>query len=146
MCVKDGYGYMGESGAGHYVKMVHNGIEYGMMSAISEGIEAINKKKNKFKTNLNEVTKVYSNGSIIEGRLMSWTRKGMKKPYFKNISGKVPKGETEREMEELTKIANMPVLKQAIKERKKTRKKPSEFGKIISVMRDEFGGHKFSKN
>lgn len=145
MCVKDGYGYMGKQGSGHFVKMVHNGIEYGMMSAIGEGINAIRKYSRKFGTELNEVLKVYSNGSIIESRLVKWTKNGMKRNYFRKISGKVPKGETENEMENLTKITEMPVLKQSIKERKKTRKKASFFGKIISVMRNEFGGHKFSR-
>lgn len=144
MCVKDGYGYMGSSGSGHFVKMVHNGIEYGMMSAIGEGVNAVKKHSKKFKTDLKEVTKVYSHGSIIEGRLMDWTRIGMNRNYFKKISGKVPKGETEEEMKNLIKLANMPILKQSVNERKKTRKNGSFFGKLISVMRNEFGGHKFS--
>ena len=145
MCVKEGYGYMGKNGSGHFVKMVHNGIEYGMMSAIGEGISTIKKFSKKFNTDINEVTKVYSNGSIIKSRLMNWTAKGMKRQYYKNISGKVPKGETEKEMQELIKMAKVPILNQAVKERKATRKKPSEFGKIISVTRNEFGGHKFNK-
>src|SRR3989344_5822499 len=60
MCVKNGYGYMGGSGAGHFVKMVHNGIEYGMMGALAEGMEAVNNKMDKFKTDLKEVAKVYA--------------------------------------------------------------------------------------
>ncbi|MAH07359.1 6-phosphogluconate dehydrogenase (decarboxylating) [Candidatus Pacearchaeota archaeon] len=144
MCVKDGYGYMGKRGSGHFVKMVHNGIEYGMMSAIGEGLEAVRKFSKGFGTDLKEVRKVYSHGSIIEGRLMGWADKGMGRSYYRRISGKVPRGETEGEMEELVKMADMPVLKTAVRERKKTRKKASEFGKIVSVMRNEFGGHGFS--
>jgi 6-phosphogluconate dehydrogenase len=145
MCVKDGYGYMGESGSGHFVKMVHNGIEYSMMSAIGEGLEAVRKFSGKFNTDMKVVGKVYSHGSIIESRLMSWADKGMNRPYYRKIGGKVPRGETEGEMEELIKMAKMPVLRTAVKERKATRKKASEFGRIISVTRNEFGGHKFNE-
>ncbi len=143
MCVKDGYGYMGESGAGHFVKMVHNGIEYGMMGALAEGMNAI--KKSKFKSDLKEVTKVYAHGSIIESRLTTWMQEGMKRPYFSKISGSVPKGETEGEMENLEKLAPMKVLEQARKLRVKSRASPSLIGKLIAVMRNEFGGHKFKK-
>jgi 6-phosphogluconate dehydrogenase len=144
MCVKDGYGYMGESGAGHFVKMVHNGIEYGMIGALSEGMNAI--KKSKFNSDLKEVAKVYTHGSIIESRLTSWMLEGIKRPYFSKISGSVPKGETEGEMEKLEKLFSMKILEQARKIRVKSRKKPSLIGKLISVMRNEFGGHKFKKN
>ena len=143
MCVKDGYGYMGESGAGHFVKMVHNGIEYGMMGALAEGMNAI--KKSKFNTNLKEVAKVYDNGSIIKSRLTCWTLEGMNQPNFSKISGSVPKGETEEEMENLEKLAPMKVLEAARKLRVKSRKSPSLIGKLIAVMRNEFGGHKVKK-
>ncbi|MAF36552.1 6-phosphogluconate dehydrogenase (decarboxylating) [archaeon] len=143
LCVKDGYGYMGASGAGHFVKMVHNGIEYGMMSAIAEGMNAIDKQN--FKTDLKIVAKVYANGSIIEGRLMKWLLKGMDRPYYNKIPGTVPQGETEKEMELLEKLVPMPVLKQARLTRVKTRKNPSLIGRIIAVMRNEFGGHAFKK-
>ncbi|MAF50669.1 MAG: 6-phosphogluconate dehydrogenase (decarboxylating) [Nanoarchaeota archaeon] len=143
MCVKDGYGYMGESGAGHFVKMVHNGIEYGMMGALAEGMNAI--KKSKFKSDLKEVAKVYAHGSIIESRLTSWMQEGMKRPYYSKISGSVPRGETEGEMENLEKLAPMKVLEQARKLRVKSRSSPGLIGKLIAVMRNEFGGHKFKK-
>ena len=143
MTVKDGYGYMGESGAGHYVKMVHNGIEYGMMGAIAEGMNAV--KNSKFKTDLNVVAKVYANGSIISSSLVSWMLKGMKRPYFGKISGSVPRGETEGEMEKLEKKSPMKVLEAARKLRVNSRKKANFIGKLIAVMRNEFGGHKFKK-
>lgn len=138
-CVKDGYGYMGESGMGHYVKMIHNGIEYGMMGAIAEGFETI-KKHNK-KTNLQEVAKVYAHGSIIESNLMTWLLQAYKKKgYLDSISCKIPKGETEHEMEYIIKSSNVPVLKSAVKMRKDTR--THKFcGKLISALRNVFGGH-----
>src|SRR3989344_6733380 len=73
MCVKDGYGYMGSTGAGHFVKMVHNGIEYGMMGAIAEGMQAI--KDSSLNINPHQATKVYAHGSIISSRLVDWLLK-----------------------------------------------------------------------
>ena len=144
MCVRDGYGYLGSSGTGHFVKMVHNGIEYGMMSAIGEGMQAV--KESKFNVDMKEVAKVYSHGSIIESRLMSWLEDSYKKKgYLDKIKGSVPRGETEKEMESLEKIADMPVLRAARKMRVKTRKKPEYRGKLISAMRNQFGGHKVDK-
>jgi len=146
MSVRDGYGYMGSSGAGHFVKMVHNAVEYGMMASISEGIQTIEKHKKSFGTDLKEVLKVYEHGSIVESRLISWLAKAWKEDsYLKEISGVVPKGNTEGEMEFLEKAANMPILRQARLMRVKTRKKPSLAGKMIAAMRNQFGGHAVNK-
>jgi 6-phosphogluconate dehydrogenase len=145
MCVKDGYGYMGESGAGHFVKGMHNGIEYGMMGALAEGLSGIQKHNKEFKTDLKEVAKVYAHGSIISGRLASWLQQGVNRKYYNKISGSVPKGETEEEMAKLEKMAPLKILHQARLMRVKTRRSPSLIGKLIAVMRNEFGGHKFKK-
>ncbi|NQV09317.1 decarboxylating 6-phosphogluconate dehydrogenase [Candidatus Woesearchaeota archaeon] len=142
MSTKNGYSYMGKSGAGHFVKMVHNGIEYGMMGAIAEGVQGINKYKKKFNIELKEVLKVYGHGSIVESRLVSWLDKGYNSLMFKSISGKVPHGETENEMQKLEKLADMPVLHQSRLMRIKTRKKQSFAGKLLAIMRYQFGGHK----
>ena len=145
MCLKDGYGYMGNSGAGHFVKGMHNGIEYGMMGALAEGLAGIEKHKKEFNTDLKEVIKVYNHGSIIQGRLSDWLQKGMNRDYYKDISGTVPKGETEEEMEKLEKLSYLPILHQARLMRIRTRSQPSLIGKLLAVMRNEFGGHKFEK-
>ena len=140
MSVKNGYGYMGKSGAGHFVKMVHNGIEYGMMGAIGEGVEAV--KDYSQNIDLKEAVKVYAHGSIIESRLMKWLFDSFnKRGYLDSISGTVPKGETEEEMEKLEKIAKMNILREARKMRVETRKKHSYAGKLIAAMRNQFGGH-----
>lgn len=145
MCVKNGYGFMGNPGAGHFVKMVHNGIEYGMMSAINEGFLAIEKHKKTFETDLKTVSEVYANGSIIEGRLMGWLDDSFKKKkYLDEISCIVPKGETEEEMMALEKIAHMPVLKEARLTRVRTRS-GKVCGKLIAAMRNQFGGHAVNK-
>lgn len=144
LCVKDGYGYMGRSGAGHFVKMVHNGIEYGMMGAIAEGVQAV--KNSDFNSDIQKVVKVYAHGSIIESRLMSWLHDSFqKKGYLASISGEVPQGETEEEMKKLEKIADMKVLSEARKMREETRKRRSFAGKLIAAMRNQFGGHAVKK-
>ncbi len=146
MCVKEGYGYMGKTGAGHFVKAVHNGIEYGMMGAIAEGMANIKSQSKKFGTDLNEAIKVYAHGSIIESRLVSWLEKSYyTKGYLDTMAEIVPKGETEEEMKKIKKLHPMPVLNEAIKMRVGTRKKPKYEGKLLAAMRNQFGGHKVVK-
>ncbi|MDQ7082739.1 MAG: decarboxylating 6-phosphogluconate dehydrogenase [Aquificota bacterium] len=72
----DGYAYMGEPGSGHFVKMVHNGIEYGMMQAIAEGFELM--KESEYNLNLEEVARVYTKGSVIRSWLMELTHRALK--------------------------------------------------------------------
>ena len=145
LTVKNGYGYMGSSGAGHFVKGIHNGIEYGMIGALNEGFEAIKSEVKRFGTDLKEVAKVYDNGSIIKGKLTHWLWKSFQKPkYLDEISCQVPQGETEKEMKVLEKRFNMKLLKQARLMRVHSRTK-GICGQIISALRKEFGGHKFNK-
>ncbi len=144
LALPDGFAYLGQSGAGHYVKMVHNGIEYGMMSALGEGFETI--KNSDLNINLKEVAKVYSHGSIVESKLMGWLAEAFNEEgYLDAISGEVPKGETEEEMKKLNEASHMPSLASAIKVREESRAKPSYAGKLISAMRNKFGGHKVNK-
>jgi 6-phosphogluconate dehydrogenase len=140
----EAFAYLGNSGAGHFVKMVHNGIEYGMMSALGEGFEAI--KNSDLNVDLREVSKVYSHGSIVESKLMSWLSEAYhEEGYLDAISGEVPKGETEEEMKKLLGEAEMPSLSNALKVREDSRSKPSYAGKLISAMRNKFGGHKVNR-
>lgn len=142
-CAKDAYAYVGKSGAGHFVKAVHNGVEYVMMGGLGEGFEILNKNKNKLNINLKEVSKVYANASIIEGKLTKWLWESFKeKNYLEKIKGVVPQGETEKELETINKVYKMNLIKTAINQRKLTRKKSSYAGKIISALRNKFGGHK----
>jgi 6-phosphogluconate dehydrogenase len=144
LAIPDGFAYLGNSGAGHFVKMVHNGIEYGMMSALGEGFEAI--KNSPLNVDLKEVAKVYSHGSIVESKLMQWLADSFNEEgYLDAISGNVPKGETEEEMKKLLAEADMPSLVNALKVREDSRTTPSYAGKLISAMRNRFGGHKVNK-
>ncbi|MEK7113831.1 MAG: phosphogluconate dehydrogenase (NAD(+)-dependent, decarboxylating), partial [Patescibacteria group bacterium] len=84
LSVVDGYKYLGDRGAGHFVKMIHNGIEYGMMQAIGEGFEVL--KKSKFKLNLKDVANLYNHASVIESRLVGWLEKAFKQ-HTENLDG-----------------------------------------------------------
>ena len=85
----EAYKYFGKSGAGHFVKMVHNGIEYGMMQAIGEGFEVL--KKSDFDLNLTEVSGLYQKRSVVESRLVQWLHDGFKNfgEELEGISGEV---------------------------------------------------------
>jgi 6-phosphogluconate dehydrogenase len=143
---KDAYRHVGSAGAGHFVKMVHNGIEYGMMGAIAEGFAAINKYKKDLQINLKDVAHIYQNGSIVEGKLSSLMQKVVEREDFEKASGFVPVGETESEMKKLESLSEMPILEEARKMRVRSRGKESYEGKILSLLRNEFGGHAIKKN
>ncbi len=143
MCVKGGYGYMGKPGAGHFVKMVHNGIEYGMMGAIAEGMQAI--KYAPFGTDVKTAINVYAHGSIVQSRLVDWLAEAYAEGLVEQVKGEVPKGETEDEMEKLEGLAEMNVLHTARLMRVQTRTKQSYAGKLLAAMRNKFGGHAVKK-
>jgi 6-phosphogluconate dehydrogenase len=143
LATKNGYAHVGGPGAGHFVKMVHNGIEYGMMGAIAEGLSYVESHKEEFNIDMVQVLKPYEHGSIITSNLMSWMADSYRaEGYLENITGEVPKGETELEMEFIVEAGETPVLNAALEQRKNTREKSSRTGTLISAMRSQFGGHK----
>jgi 6-phosphogluconate dehydrogenase len=142
LAAKNGYARVGEAGAGHFVKMVHNGIEYGMMGAIAEGMTVLHEHSEEFGINITEVFKPYAHESIISSKLVSWLRDAYAEGQIDNIEGEVPTGETEFEMEHITTIGEVKVLEAALTQRKETRESPSYLGKLIAAMRNQFGGHK----
>lgn len=135
--------YFGKSGAGHFVKMVHNGIEYGMMQSIGEGFEVL--KKSEFDLDLKKVTEIYNNGSVIESRLIGWLEAGFNK-YGNNldeISGEIKhSGEGEWTIK-TAKELNVPVavIEESLEFRKKSVNNQTYTGKVVSVLRNMFGGH-----
>ncbi len=143
-CVENGFGYMGPHGAGHFVKMVHNGIEYGMMQSIAEGYDLLRHTK-EFDLDLDHVTGVYSHGSVITSRLVSWLSDAIKK-YGKDlneISGRASasgEGKWTVEAGEREGV-KMPAIQSALDLRQTSQGKPSYQGKITSAMRGEFGQH-----
>jgi len=140
---KESFGYMGESGAGHFVKMVHNGIEYGMMQALAEGFALM--KKAPFKLDLREIARAYNKGSVIESRLTGWLENGLRKygQDLAKVSGSVSHtGEGEWTVKTAKKLGvSVPVIKASFDFRVQSAKKPSYTGKILTMLRSQFGGH-----
>jgi len=138
----DGYAYMGKPGSGHFVKMVHNGIEYGMMQAIGEGFNLLDSSN--FELDYENVAKVWSNGSIIEGLLMRMVLSAVSKdPKLKEIQGRVDdSGEGQWTIEEaLRRKVSIPVIASALFSRYKSKDDIHFSEKIVAAMRNEFGGH-----
>lgn len=131
------------AGAGHFVKMVHNGIEYGMMQAIGEGFEVL--KKSEFDLDLLKVANIYNNRSVIESRLVGWLESGYTKHGIdlKGISGSVShSGEGQWTVETARELGvKAPVIEDSLQFRVDSQKKPSYTGQVVSVLRNEFGGH-----
>lgn len=142
-----GYAYMGKAGAGHFVKMVHNGIEYGMMQAIGEGFEVM--KKSPFNLSLTRVADLYNKESVIESRLIGWTGSAFREygEDLESISGSVTSSgeglwtvETARELG-----VPVPIIEGSLRFREESQKKPSYTGQVVSALRNQFGGHEVSK-
>ena len=144
--VKDGYGYFGKAGSGHFVKMVHNGIEYGMMQAIGEGLELI--EKSPFEINYEKLTKVWNHGSIIESNLIGYTHEAFKHDSkLDNLVGVIDdSGEGKWMIEEALKYeVSIPVIANSLFVRYKSRD-PKKFSeRSVAAMRNVFGGHAIHK-
>ncbi len=138
-----GYAFFAGTGAGHFVKMVHNGIEYGMMQAIAEGMEVL--KKSPFKLDLLKVAEIYNSGSVIASRLVGWLQSGYQEygQDLKSISSTVSHtGEGAWTVETAKKMrVPVPIIEGSLKFRKQSAKKPSYTGRVLSMLRNQFGGH-----
>ena len=138
-----GYQHMGPSGAGHFVKMVHNGIEYGMMQALAEGFAVM--KASPFKLDLEQVTDIYNHGSVIESRLVKWLQNAYRQhgTSLKGISGKVAASGEGLWTVQAGKKLKVPTanIKQALDFRTASQKKPSYTGQVLTALRSQFGGH-----
>ena len=134
------------AGAGHFVKMVHNGVEYGMLEAIAEGFELL--KKSPYKLDLQKVAVNWSKGSVVRGWLMDLLVKAFRDyPNLEAIEGKVGGGSTGEWTIETAKElkAEIPAIEAAVKTRKQTQRVPTYAGKVIAALRNQFGGHKIEK-
>lgn len=145
-CVENGYLHTGRNGSGHYVKMVHNGIEYGMLQAMAEGFEIL--EKSQFDLDYEKVARVWNNGSVIRGWLMELMENAFSKdPVLSKIQGKVhSSGEglwTAEEALELGVPAH--VITSSLFVRYRSFQDDTFSGKVIAALRNEFGGHKVEK-
>ena len=143
LAVDGGYAFFPGAGAGHFVKMVHNGIEYGMMESIAEGFAIM--RASDYDVDLLEAADVYDHGSVIEARLMTWLRTAFEEhgPELVGISGTV--GHT-GEGEWTAKVArdlgvDARAIEGAFQFRVESEGTPSYPGQILSALRNQFGGH-----
>lgn len=145
--IKDGYAHFAGIGAGHFVKMVHNGIEYGMMQAIGEGFNVM--KQSSFDLDLTEVARIYNTGSVIESRLVAWLEKAYTEwgVDLKTISGTIShSGEGKWTVETAAEMGEeVPVIAESYQFRLDSEKKPSYTGQVVSALRGQFGGHPVKK-
>ena len=142
LAMKNGYEYMGHSGAGHFVKMVHNGIEYAWLQSLGEGFRIL--EKSDYNLDLRKVTKIYKNGSVIRSWLMDLLYDAMQKdPKLKKQSGVVGGGSTGNWTLKTAKEMNLAfeTLEVAMNAREKSFKNPDFSGKVVAALRFGFGGH-----
>ncbi|TXH00868.1 MAG: decarboxylating 6-phosphogluconate dehydrogenase [Candidatus Moraniibacteriota bacterium] len=147
MAAPGAYGLMGSVGAGHFAKMVHNGIEYGMMQAIAEGAAVL--KKSEFKIDMAKVFEIYNNRSVIESRLVGWTQEALiEDPELTNTSSKIDHtGEGEWTIEAAKELGvEVPIIEESLEVRKRSSEASEDYrDKVVSAMRGKFGGHAVKK-
>lgn len=147
LSTKEGYQFFRGAGAGHFVKMVHNGIEYGFMQALGEGFNMM--KRSAYRLDLSRVADIYNHGSVIESRLVGWLKKAFELhgEELAEVSGTVAHtGEgawtvkTAKEMKLKSKV-----IEEALKFRIQSAKHPDFASKVVSALREQFGGHSVKK-
>ncbi len=144
---KKGWGHVGAAGSGHFVKMVHNGIEYGLMQAYAEGFSIMQHKED-FELDLHQVGEIWRYGSVIRSWLLELTADALKKnPTLDGIAAFVPdSGEGRWTVSEAIDLdVPAPVITTALIERLRSRDGNSFADRLLSAMRNEFGGHAVKK-
>jgi 6-phosphogluconate dehydrogenase len=142
-----GWGRVGPNGAGHFTKMVHNGIEYGMMQAYGEGF-AIMRHKTEFGLDLHQVAEIWRDGSVVQSWLLDLTSAALaKNPQLDGIAPYVSdSGEGRWTVAEAIDLdVAAPVITLALLERLQSRDPESFSNKLLSAMRNQFGGHEMKK-
>ena len=144
--VENGYLYAGKAGSGHFLKMVHNGIEYGMMASIGEGFDVL--EKSGFDFDFEQVARVWNNGSVIRSWLMELTERAFSKDAnldeIKGVMHSSGEGrwtvETAFDLQTAT-----PVIALSLLMRYRSLETDTFTGKVVAALRNEFGGHAVEK-
>ncbi len=153
------YQYLGPVGAGHFAKMVHNGIEYGMMESLAEGLAVL--KNSPFTYDFDKLLDIYNHRSVIESRLVEWAQEAFKEdPNLESTSSQIGsggagaqriKGEADWTVEVAKEVGvDTPVIADAIKVRENSANvkedSPNGFrNKVVSALRGQFGQHAVKK-
>ena len=138
-----GWGHVGPSGAGHFVKMVHNGIEYGMMQAFAEGFELMSRKE-EFGFDLHQIAEIWRHGSVVRSWLLDLTAEALdENPDLDGIAAWVPDSGEGRwtVLEGVELNVALPVITLALQRRFRSRTDDPFGDKLLSAMRNKFGGH-----
>lgn len=139
---ENGYLYAGKAGSGHFLKMVHNGIEYGMMQSIAEGFEIL--EKSQFDYDFKEVARVFNNGSVIRSWLMELLENAFSnEPKLEGIKGIMhSSGEGKWTVETALELqTSAPVIALSLFMRYRSLENDTFSGKVVAALRNEFGGH-----
>jgi 6-phosphogluconate dehydrogenase len=138
-----GWGHVGPSGAGHFVKMVHNGIEYGLMQAYAEGFEILKSKKD-FNLDMRQIAEIWRYGSVVRSWLLDLIAGGLSEDQDLNdIKGWVADSGEGRwtVAEAIDQDMPAPVITLSLLMRFISRQDESYAAKLLAVMRNQFGGH-----
>jgi 6-phosphogluconate dehydrogenase len=142
-----GWGRVGPAGSGHFTKMVHNGIEYGMMQAYAEGFSIL-KHKQEFGLDLAQVAEIWRYGSVVRSWLLDLAADALKKnPQMDGVAPYVvDSGEGRWTVDAAMELSvSAPVITLSLMERYRSRDKDSFADKLLSSLRNEFGGHAIKK-
>ncbi len=145
---QNGWLHVGPVGSGHFTKMIHNGIEYGMMESFAEGLELL-KGREEFKVDVAKVTELWRHGSVVRSWLLDLTAEALKNdPTLDDIAPFVPDSGEGRwtVVESIEQGIPTPVLTLALQVRFRSQEKQKGYGyKLLSTMRNAFGGHVMKK-
>jgi 6-phosphogluconate dehydrogenase len=140
---EEGYLHCGPTGAGHFVKMVHNGIEYGLMEAYAEGFELLSAKQ-EFGLDLHQVAEVWRNGSVVRSWLLDLGAQALlEDPGLEKLEAYVDdSGEGRWTVQESVELAvPAPVITLALQARFRSRQDQPFGGRLLAALRNQFGGH-----
>lgn len=139
----EGWGHVGPSGAGHFVKMVHNGIEYGLMQAYAEGFEILRAKQN-FGLDLYQIAEIWRRGSVVRSWLLDLTAEALKEDQeLSGIKGWVADSGEGRwtVFEAIDQDVPAPIITLSLLARFVSRQEESYAAKLLAALRHQFGGH-----
>jgi 6-phosphogluconate dehydrogenase len=142
-----GWGRVGPVGSGHYTKMIHNGIEYGLMQAYAEGFSIL-QHKSEFKLDLHQIAEIWRYGSVVRSWLLDLTANALEKnPTLKGIAPYVAdSGEGRWTVTDAIELGvSAPVITLSLLERLRSRDNDSFSDKLLAAMRNQFGGHEIKK-
>jgi 6-phosphogluconate dehydrogenase len=142
-----GWGHVGPVGSGHFTKMVHNGIEYGMMQALAEGF-ALMQKKDAFNLDLRQIAEIWRHGSVVRSWLLDLTARALaENPTLDGIAAYVTDSGEGRwtVLESIELETSIPIITLALERRFRSREAEPFGDKLLAAMRQQFGGHEVKR-